>query len=130
MCGRARSFDNFLHPVLDAEGKVAKLAVFSLDITERRQAEKALEASLSLQKATLESTADGLLVVDLQGRMVSWNRKFVDMWHMPEEICTSQDDAQALAFVLTQVQDPQGFLEESQRTLCPSESRGLRLYSF
>ena len=107
-------------PILDPKtGELKEVTITFQDITKQKQAQTALEESLSLHKATLESTADGLLVVDLQGRMVSWNRKFVDMWHMPEEICTSQDDAQALAYVLTQLQDPQGFLDQSQRNSMP-----------
>jgi PAS domain S-box-containing protein len=80
------------------------------DITEQKGAQAALEESLSLYKATLESTADGLLVVDSHGRMVSWNRKFVEMWHMPEDLCNSRDDERGLAHVLGQLQDPEGFL--------------------
>src|SRR3989304_4662477 len=43
-----------------------------------------LSRTLSLLNATLESTADGILVVDLDGNMVSCNRKFREMWDAPE----------------------------------------------
>ena len=110
---RIRWFLINTEPILDPKtGNLSEVTITLQDITAQKQAQAALEASLSLYKATLESTADGLLVVDLQGRMVSWNRKFVDMWRMPEDIWHSQDDAQALAYVLDQVQDPQGFLDK------------------
>ncbi len=80
------------------------------DITEQQQARAALEESLSLYKATLESTADGLLVADLHGRMVSWNRKFMEMWRMPEDLCNSRNEEKGLAYILDQLQDPEGFL--------------------
>jgi len=80
------------------------------DITERKQKEEEISHTLSLLNATLESTADGILVVDREGEIESFNRKFVQMWHIPESIIASQDDDQALAFVLDQLKDPEGFL--------------------
>ena len=77
---------------------------------ERRQREKEIKSTLSLLNATLESTADGILVVDTGGKIVSFNRKFAQMWRIPESIIASRDDNQALAFVLGQLKDPQDFL--------------------
>src|SRR3989442_7345711 len=45
------------------------------DISDRKRAEQELRATLSVLNATFESTADGILVVDLQGRIVSLDRK-------------------------------------------------------
>ena len=72
--------------------------------------QRILKDTLSLLDATLDSTADGILVVDGQGRILKLNQKFVDLWHIPQSIIDSHDDGQALAFVLDQVKDPQGFL--------------------
>lgn len=82
------------------------------DVTERRQDEEAVEKTLSLLKATLEATADGILVVDRDGKIVSFNRKFVEMWRIPPEIISSRDDNQALAFVLDQLSDPERFVRK------------------
>jgi PAS domain S-box-containing protein len=83
---------------------------FITDITESQQAKAELENSLALLRATLDSTADGLLVVDLEGRIVSFNQKFVTMWHMPAAILATRDDAQALGYVLEQLKTPDNFL--------------------
>jgi diguanylate cyclase (GGDEF)-like protein/PAS domain S-box-containing protein len=85
--------------------------VFVRDITARKQAEAELKKSLSLYMATLESTTDGLLVVNRQGIIVSANKKFRELWRVPEDIVTSGDDDRALAYVLDQLEDPQGFLQ-------------------
>ena len=55
------------------------------DVTERVAVETELRAALSLLRATLDSTADGILVVDEYGSITSCNRRFAEMWHMPDD---------------------------------------------
>ncbi|MGH7808610.1 MAG: PAS domain-containing protein [Thermodesulfobacteriota bacterium] len=69
-----------------------------------------LENSLSLLAATLESTADGILVVSTQGKIVTFNRKFLDMSKIPDSIIESREDSQALEFVLDKIKNPEAFL--------------------
>ena len=80
------------------------------EVIERTEAQRETEKALSLQYATLESTADGILVVNNEGKITSFNKRFTDMWLIPESIVASRDDNQALAFVLEQLKDPEGFL--------------------
>ncbi len=72
--------------------------------------EDATRLSLALLRSTLESTADGLLVVDREGRIVAHNRRFGQMWGIAEEILAARDDAAAIAAVLGQLIDPEAFL--------------------
>ncbi len=85
-----------------------------LDESQRRRSttEGDLTSTLSLLTATLEATGDGILVVDTTDRITSFNRKFVEMWRIPEAVIASQDDNQALAFVLEQLEDPEAFLRK------------------
>lgn len=65
--------------------------------------------AVSLLRATLESAADGILAVDLDRRIVLFNRRFLDMFRIPDEILALRDDRRALDFVCDQLEDPVGF---------------------
>lgn len=68
-----------------------------------------LAASLSMLAATLESTADGILVVDLAGRIVGRNSKFGQMWGMSPEVLDRQDVTPLLDHAAEQTADPASF---------------------
>ena len=85
------------------------------DVTERRQVEEGIEQTLSLLKATLEATADGILVVDSDGRDRQLQPEVRrDVAHPARTIIASRDDKQALAFVLDQLRDPERFVKKIQ----------------
>ena len=89
-----------------------EIVVIIRNITERKRAEDELKRGLSLLQSTLESTADGILVVDQHGTIVSFNRRFAQMWEIPQEILDSRNDDRALAHVLAQLAHPQQFLDK------------------
>ncbi|MFZ5544247.1 MAG: putative bifunctional diguanylate cyclase/phosphodiesterase [Pseudomonadota bacterium] len=62
------------------------------DLTEQRRIEDEHETALAELRATLESTADGILVTDLAGRIRSFNRRFVQLWGLPEDLLHAGDD--------------------------------------
>lgn len=80
------------------------------DISARVSAEAELRTALSLLSATLDSTADGILVVDRDGHISSYNRRFTEMWRLPQGILDANDDAAAIGFVLGQLAKPEAFL--------------------
>ncbi len=80
------------------------------DITARKTAEAELEKSFSLQNATLESTADGILVVDSKGKVVRYNRKFAEMWRIPENVLLTMEDKILISFVRDQLKNPDDFV--------------------
>ncbi len=100
------------------------------DISVRKQAEEELERSLSILRATFESTADGILVVDGQGGMVSFNRKFVEMWAIPDAIMTTLDDGQALMYVLEQLKDPASFLAKIEELYAQPDAESYDILEF
>jgi len=93
-----------------ADGQFLHFLAMVEDITARKRAERDRENVISLLQATLESTADGILVIDSSGKIANFNQRFAQMWHIPEHVLASRDDNQALDFVLGQLADPQGFM--------------------
>ena len=87
------------------------LVAFIEDITAatRRRSSEA-SRSLSLLRATLESTADGILVVDLNGKILSFNQKMADMWEIPADVFASGDDERAINAALDKLVYPEDFM--------------------
>src|SRR5437667_6095913 len=96
--------------VRSATGDPLYLVAFIEDITDRREAQSQASRSLSLLRATLESTADGILVVDLSGKILSFNQKMADMWEIPPEIFACGDDQRAINEALDKLVYPEEFL--------------------
>jgi PAS domain S-box-containing protein len=81
------------------------------DITARKNAEAQIQQTLSLLNATLESTADGIIVRDLEGRSVIANQKFARMFGIPETVLPGAEDRTLRGYVLERLKEPQHFLE-------------------
>ncbi|HET6229389.1 MAG TPA: PAS domain S-box protein, partial [Longimicrobiaceae bacterium] len=79
------------------------------DITERVEGAAALDRSVSLLRATLESTADGLLAVDHAGAVLASNAKFAEMWGLSPNTVKAGDGA-ALAGACEKVVDAEAFM--------------------
>jgi two-component system, cell cycle sensor histidine kinase and response regulator CckA len=85
---------------------------FHRDISERKKAEEALRHSLSLVQATLESTTDGILVIDNMGTIAGYNNQFVTMWNIPRDVILAANDARTLSCIVSQLKYPDSFMEK------------------
>jgi two-component system sensor histidine kinase/response regulator len=77
-------------------------------------ASNALSAEARL-KVALDSTDEGILMVASDGSVLSFNRRFLDLWRVPAELAASGEDAPLLAHVVDQLIDHEGFLSQVQR---------------
>ncbi|HVA07419.1 MAG TPA: EAL domain-containing protein [Acidimicrobiales bacterium] len=91
---------------------VGGLVVTAHDISLKTAAESELQTTLSLLKATLDATADGILVVDTEGRITSFNSRFAEMWRIPPDLLAARDDNAAIGFVLDQLIHPEAFVSK------------------
>ncbi|MFL6207091.1 MAG: EAL domain-containing protein, partial [Acidimicrobiales bacterium] len=89
---------------------VRSFVVSGHDVTSRKAAECELRSTLSLLSSTLDATDDGILVVDQNGAISSYNRRFVELWQLSEEVLRAGDDEAAIRCVLDQLTNPEAFL--------------------
>jgi PAS domain S-box-containing protein len=97
--------------LFNREGKLEYLEGFITDITDRIQAEESLKSSYSLLNASLESTADGILIVDGKGKIIKWNHKFAEMWRIPDNILDMHEDEAAIDHIINELTEPEKFLK-------------------
>ncbi|MDD2734127.1 MAG: PAS domain S-box protein [Desulfuromonadaceae bacterium] len=108
---------------------------------DRRATDTALLYSTSLATAALESTPDGVVIVDREGKIARWNQKYVDLWHVPAELLKQPFDvAPVLTHIVAQMADPEEYLakvtelynhpeESSTDTICLADGRVFDRYS-
>ncbi|HSU48020.1 MAG TPA: EAL domain-containing protein [Arthrobacter sp.] len=75
----------------------------------RKAADEGLREAMSLLTATLESTADGILVMGNDGRVAGFNEQFLTMWSIPPGLMEADSDEPAMRLVMGQVADPVPF---------------------
>jgi diguanylate cyclase (GGDEF)-like protein/PAS domain S-box-containing protein len=70
-----------------------------------------LRTSVAILKAQQEATFEGTLVVDTQGKILSYNRRFLEIWRIPDSVAASADDNELLGYASNAVADWQSFIE-------------------
>ena len=79
------------------------------DLRQQRRTEDELERLVAELRATLESTADGILVSDLNGHVCNYNRNFVSLWDVPEELLLTRKDKALFAHLSASVADSESY---------------------
>jgi signal transduction histidine kinase/DNA-binding response OmpR family regulator len=68
-----------------------------------------LEEALAIARATLDASADGILVVDRDAKVVTCNRRFLDMWGIPDELARATTNDKLVEYVAPQIADQETF---------------------
>lgn len=92
-------------------GRLAGAVNVWTDTTSLHTAEQKLEFRTALLEAEMEASPEGVLVVSPEGRMLSYNRRFVEMWGIPQEVMSTKSDRAALEAVRGKLADPDAFYE-------------------
>ncbi|MCE5252263.1 diguanylate cyclase [bacterium] len=93
-------FDTMVYPILDEQGNVCRVAVFARDITEQKRKEEVLRFQKTLLESQTEASIDGILVVSGNGKLISANKRFTEMWKIPRRIIDdgSREKAEQLLY--------------------------------
>lgn len=82
------------------------------DITEHKRSQAEIMRKTALLEAQLNSTIDGILIVDNNAEKVLQNQRFNDLLKIPEDIATNSDDKPQLEYVKNRAKDPEKFVEK------------------
>ena len=91
-----------------------RTSALSAEIAKHVKTQEELKHSFSLLEATLESTIDGILVVDLEGRILKFNSKLAELWKIPESLIRANNDTDAYNHILSQIKYPESFVKKIQ----------------
>lgn len=96
--------------VRDASGAADGFLGIVQDITEVKRAQEDLELKTALLTTQQETSLDAILMVDQGGRILSFNRKFTELWGIDEALARTGEDEPVLHAVVGQMKDPEAFL--------------------
>jgi len=99
---------------MSAQGHAVRSVGTLQDITERKKMEEALRESQSQLQCILGATADGILAVNLEGRVILTNRRFVELWRVPQALIDAGDEHAMLGYAISQLLEPDAFIAKVQ----------------
>lgn len=101
-----RTFASHVEPLRNPDRSIKGVIGVAMDITRQKRTEEELKMAYTLLHATLDSAAEGILVMDERGRISDFNRSFVEMFRVPAEVASRRDAGELTALILQQVKDP------------------------
>jgi PAS domain S-box-containing protein len=101
-------------PMHDDDGTVDYVVNVFHHITEQKRAEQQLKFQNALLEAQSEASEVGIVLISPEGEIVSANRRFGELWNIPEEILNTRSNEAAMEVVKGQVADPDAFVERTQ----------------
>lgn len=87
-------------------------------------------STLSMLDAVIESTLEGILVVNLNGTVTKTNRRFAELWRIPEQLIETRDDEKLLSYILDQLKYPEAFMAKVNELYSKPEERSFDLIEF
>jgi PAS domain S-box-containing protein len=82
-----------------------------LEIRKRKRKEETLRWKTALLEAQVNTSIDGILVVDENNRRIITNRRLIDLWNIPQHILDDEDDTALLTYVTGLIRWPDKFIE-------------------
>ena len=99
------------------------------DISAHQQMEAAMRTREAELHGILESTSDGILAIDPRGKVIRFNRRFGQLWRLPQALLDGSDDQALLNHVVGQLAEPDAFVKKVQ-ALYASDFEGIDTVHF
>jgi PAS domain S-box-containing protein len=99
-------------PMKDEVGNITGIIGIGRDISIRREALENLRESEIKLNVILQSTADGILAIDGNGKIIKTNKRFAKLWQIPQHIIDLGDDNTLLQSVIDQLSNPDEFISK------------------
>ena len=93
------------------QGKPAVIGMI-VDITDRRASEETLLWKTTFLEALVDSSHDGILVLDRRMRKVMQNQRLVEMWKIPLAVAEAQDEERRIDFIANSIKNPEEFYKK------------------
>src|SRR5208282_3035754 len=90
------------------QGELAVIGMI-IDVTDRRNAEVALRWKTTFLEALVDSSHDGILILDDRMQKVLQNERLIELWKMPQDIAETEDDERRVKFLMSSIKDPREF---------------------
>ncbi|MFA4877106.1 MAG: PAS domain S-box protein [Methanoregula sp.] len=116
--------------IFGERGEVIEFQSVGRDITDKKKTEDELKNTLSLVEATLESTDNGILVVNQEGKIIRMNGRFVEMWRIPGDLLAAGKDEQLQTAILDQLSDPDSVITRIREVYSKPEAESHDLLYF
>jgi PAS domain S-box-containing protein len=97
--------------ISDAAGNAVRAAGVTMNIDDRKQTEELARSKSALLEAQMNSTLDGILVVDSEGRVILRNKRFLEIWQTPPALAEQDNDDLILQHACSATKNPEQFLE-------------------
>lgn len=94
------------------EGKTVGIRGIIVDITDRKETEEELLFKNALLEAQNETTLDGILLVNAEGKVNSFNKHFIQLWEIPQQVMDTEDDEKLLQYAVTRLKEPAEFIDK------------------
>jgi PAS domain S-box-containing protein len=101
-------------PLYDTQGTIVGAIESVREITERKRIEEEITFKNIILSTQQETSLDGILIVDESGKILNYNRRFTDIWRIPEDLIASRIDEPVLQHVAEQLADPEAFLSRAK----------------
>ena len=112
--GTLKWWDVMVSPIVNTDDEIHEIISVSRDITFQKATEEALKYRQALLEAQNEAIPDGMLIVDMQGNVTSYNKNFARLWQIPDEIFRKKDGNTASSFFEKNVINSEEFIERME----------------